>query len=129
MGGGVGAGMDLRGAICAKRHTCRVCVTASMDALHFIEPIHVGDIVVLHAQVNYTHKTSLEVGVRVEAEKTLTGERRHAASAYLTFVALDDERRPVPVPPLKLATPDEKRRFAEAEGRRARRLEWRARKK
>ena len=98
-GGRVMEWMDLAAAACATRYARRVCVTASMDALHFISPIHLGEIVMLKAQVNYTHRTSLEVGVRVEAENPLSGEQRHAVSAYLTLVALGDDGRPTPVPP------------------------------
>src|SRR3989338_4429176 len=92
-GGQVMAWMDLAAAACANRHARRVCVTASMDAIHFISPIKLGEIVIVKAQVNYTHRTSMEIGVRVEAENPLTGQKRHALSGYLTFVALDAKGR------------------------------------
>ena len=99
-----------------------------MDDLHFISPVKIGNIVILKARVNYTGKTSLEVGVKIEAEEPLTGRRQHTASAYLTFVAMDEKGRPVLVPPLDPRSADAKRRFKEAEVRRAWRLEQRARK-
>lgn len=121
-GGTVMSWIDLAAAACANRHTRTVCVTASMDALDFLAPIHLGDIVILRAQVNYTHRTSLEVGVRVESENPFTGERRHTASAYLTFVALNKKGKPTPVPPLLVQGATEKQRFQEAEQRRKVRL-------
>jgi len=116
-GGTVMSWIDLAAAACANRHTRSVCVTASMDALDFLAPIHLGDIVIIRAQVNYTHNTSLEVGVRVESENPLTGETRHTASAYLTFVALS-KGKPTAVPPLTVKTAIEKQRYKEAEQRR-----------
>lgn len=121
------AWMDLAAAACAARHARKVCVTASMDALHFISPIHLGEIVVIKAQVNFTHRTSLEVGVRVDAENPRTGEWRHAVSGYLTFVAIDAKGHPTPVPALLLKTAEEKRRFREAAKRREERLTWKTR--
>ena len=126
-GGQIMAWTDLIASIVASRHTRRICVTASMDEFHFISPVRVGDIVILKASVNYTHKTSLEVGVRVESEDPLTGERKHTGSSYLTFVAIDDQRRPIEVPPVIPETPDEKRRFQEAKERRDNRLAHRSR--
>jgi len=121
--GGVILGMlDRVGAVSAIRHAQRVCVTVSMDRVDFREPIHLGELVTMYASVNYAHRTSIEVGVRVEAENLLTGERRHTNSCYLTFVAIDDAGLPVPVPPVVPETEEEKRRYAEAEARRARRL-------
>lgn len=121
-GGTVMSWIDLAAAACANRHTRMVCVTASMDALDFVAPIHLGDIVILRAQINYTHRTSLEVGVRIESENPFTGETRHTASAYLTFVALDKNGKPAEVPPLLVQSSIEKQRFAEAEQRRKVRL-------
>ncbi len=121
--GGVILGMlDRVGAVSAIRHAQRVCVTASVDRVDFREPIHLGELVTMYASVNYAHRTSLEVGVRVEAENLLTGVRRHTNTCYLTFVALDDEGRPVPVPPVAPETDDEQRRYREADVRRAQRV-------
>jgi len=124
-GGQVMAWIDICAGIAAQRHARQVVVTASMDDLHFRSPIHQGEFVVLKAQVNRSFHTSMEVGVRVEAENPLTGERRHCSSAYLTFVALDESGQRVLLPPLKPETDDEKRRYAEAAERRRYRLERR----
>jgi acyl-CoA hydrolase len=88
----------------------------------FREPIHLGELVTMHAMVNYAHRTSLEVGVRVEAENLVTGVRRHTNSCYLTFVAIDDAGHPVEVPPVLPETEEERRRFDAAERRRAHRI-------
>ncbi|MBI4212112.1 MAG: acyl-CoA thioesterase [Deltaproteobacteria bacterium] len=128
-GGTVMAWIDLAAAACANRHTRKVCVTASMDELHFLSPIHLGEIVILKANVNYTHRTSLEVGVRVESEDPFTGERRHTASAYLTFVALDKKGSPTPVPPVLPQTAQEKMWFEEARVRRIARLSSKGRRR
>jgi acyl-CoA hydrolase len=114
--------LDRVGAVSAIRHAQRVCVTVSVDRVDFREPIHLGELVTMYASVNYAHRTSIEIGVRVEAENLLTGTRRHTNSCYLTFVAIDDAGLPVPVPPVVPETAEEKRRYAEAEARRARRL-------
>lgn len=121
--GGVLLGMmDRVGAVSAIRHAHKVCVTVSMDRVDFHEPIHLGELVTMSAMVNYTHRTSLEVGVRVEAENPFTGVKRHTNSCYLTFVAIDDAGRPSEVPPVIPETPEEKRRYEEASERRERRL-------
>jgi acyl-CoA hydrolase len=121
--GGVILGMlDRVGAVSAIRHAQRVCVTVSVDRVDFREPIHVEDLVTMYASVNYAHRTSVEVGVRVEAENLLTGVRRHTNTCYLTFVAIDDSGRPTPVPPVLPETEEEKRRYREAEARRAHRI-------
>jgi acyl-CoA hydrolase len=117
--------MDKTAAIAAVRHSRSPCVTASIDRVDFREPIHVGDLVVMKASVNYAGRTSMEVGVRVEAEDLLSGRRRHTNSCYLTFVAVDRDGRPVEVPPLIPETPVEVRRHAAAAERRRRRLEER----
>ncbi|NOX62056.1 MAG: acyl-CoA thioesterase [Chloroflexi bacterium] len=124
-GGQVMAWIDICAGIAAMRHAREITVTASMDDLHFLAPIRTGEVVILKAQVNRAFGASLEVGVRVEAENPLTGERRHCSSAYLTFVALDKEGRKVPVPPLIPETEDEIRRYEEAAERRRVRLERR----
>jgi acyl-CoA hydrolase len=121
--GGVILGMlDRVGAVSAIRHAQRVCVTASVDRVDFREPIHLGELVTMYASVNYAHRTSVEVGVRVEAENLLTGERRHTNTCYLTFVAIDEAGRPAAVPPVVPETGEERRRFSEAEARRAQRM-------
>ena len=114
--------MDRTAAVAAFRHCRKNVVTASIDRVDFREPIHVGDLVVMQASVNYVGRTSMEVGVRVEAEELLTGRRRHTNSCYLTFVAVDREGRPVEIPGVLAETPDEKRRFHAAEQRRQVRL-------
>ena len=121
--GGVILGMlDRVGAVSAIRHSQRICVTASVDRVDFREPIHLGELVTMYASVNYAHRTSIEVGVRVEAENLLTGVRRHTNTCYLTFVALDDAGHPAAVPPVLPETDVERRRYGEAEARRAQRL-------
>ena len=100
-------------------------VTASIDRVDFREPIYLGDLVVMKASINYVGRTSMEVGVRVEAENLLTGRRRHTNSCYLTFVAVDSNGRPIDVPLLEPETEDEWRRNAAARERRRRRLEER----
>jgi acyl-CoA hydrolase len=110
--------IDLTGALAAYRHTHTNIVTASMDHIDFIQPIHVGDLLILKSSVNRAFTTSLEVGVKVWVENTQTGQTRHAASAYLVFVAIDREGRRLKVPPLLPETPDEQRRYADAQLRR-----------
>ena len=124
-GGAILALMDKCAAVAAFRHARSNCVTASIDRVDFREPIHVGDLVVMKASVNFAGRTSMEIGVRVEAEDLLTGRRRHTNSCYLTFVAIDRNGRPVEVPPVIPETDDERRRFAGAQARRKRRLEER----
>jgi acyl-CoA hydrolase len=126
-GGVIMAMMDKTAAIAAYRHCRAPVVTASVDRVDFREPIHLGDLVVMKASVNYVGKTSMEVGVRVEAEELLTGRRRHTNSCYLTFVAVDRNGRPIEVPGLQPETPEEKRRYQAATERRARRVEERQR--
>lgn len=124
--GGVILGMmDKCAAIAAFRHCRSSVVTASIDRVDFREPIHLGDLVVMKASVNFVGRSSMEVGVRVEAEELLTGHRRHTNSCYLTFVAVDRNGKPIEVPDLRPETPDEKRRFEAAQARRRRRLEER----
>ena len=114
--------IDIAAGISAGRHAGGPVVTASMDRLHFIEPVNLGEIVTLQAQVNFAAHTSMEVGVRVLAESRPGGERRQATRAYLTFVAIDYAGRPRPVPPVRAETSEEKRRFSEAARRRTERL-------
>jgi acyl-CoA hydrolase len=115
--------IDIAAAIAAQRHSQKQVVTASIDALHFVAPVKKGWIVNLKASVNYAAKSSMEIGVRVDAENPITGEKFHTASAYLTFVALDSNSKPTSVPKLIPETEDEKRRFQRAQQRRERRLQ------
>jgi acyl-CoA hydrolase len=117
--------MDKAAAIAAIRHARLTVVTASIDRVDFREPVKVGDLVVMQASVNYVGRSSMEVGVRVEAEDLLTGNRRHTNSCYLTFVAIDQNGRPVEVPLLMPETPEQERRYEAAKERRRRRLEER----
>ncbi len=102
----------------AIRHARMSIVTVCVDHLTFLRPIHVGDVIVVKASVNYVGHTSIEVGVRVETERLTTGEIEHVGSAYLTMVALNREGQPIPVPPLLLESEEDARRFREAEQRR-----------
>jgi len=108
--------------IAAIRHCGSRVVTAGMDRMTFLEPVMVGELVTFRATVNAAWRTSVEVGVRVEAENVRDGTRRHVSTAYLTMVALDDEGRPSPVPPIEPETDDEQRRQREADLRRSNRL-------
>ena len=114
--------MDRVAAVSAIRHAQVPCVTVSVDRVHFREPIHVGELVTMYASVNYAHRTSIEVGIRVEAENVLTGVRRHTNSCYLTYVAIDQAGRPVAVPPVLPETDEERARYQAAELRRAQRI-------
>ncbi len=126
-GGVVVQWIDVCAGVAAMRHAGGPTVTASIDRLDFMSPIHVGDIVILQAQVNFVHKTSMEVGCRVETEDPRTRARRYTTKAYLTFVAVDESGRPRPVPALVVTTDDERRRQNQAAARRAARLEARRR--
>lgn len=110
--------IDLVGAMAAYRHSRTHVVTAAMDHIDFIQPVHVGDLLILKASVNRAFSKSLEVGVKVWAENTMAGLYRHVASAYLVFVAIDNNGNPVRVPELTPETPDELRRFEGAHRRR-----------
>jgi uncharacterized protein (TIGR00369 family) len=114
--------IDTAAGIAAGQHAGGPTVTASLDELSFLHPVRVGHIVFVHASVNDVGRTSMEVGVRVEAEDPLSGERTHTSSAYLVFVALDEQGRPRPVAPLRPETDLERRRQAEARIRREHRL-------
>jgi acyl-CoA hydrolase len=124
-GGVILAMMDTTAAVAAIRHARGTCVTASIDRVDFREPIHLGDLVIMKASVNYVGRSSMEVGVRVEAEDMVSGKRRHTNSCYLTFVAVDRNGRPVEVAAIRPETADEVRRFHAAAERRRRRLEER----
>jgi acyl-CoA hydrolase len=119
--------IDLTGAVCAMRHARMGVVTASIDRMEFKAPMHVGELMLLYASVNRIGRQSMEIGVRVVVENLLTGEQRHAASAYLTFVAMGPDKKPAAVPELILETPTHERRNREAEMRRQLRLEERKR--
>jgi acyl-CoA hydrolase len=108
--------------LAAVRHCGGRVVTAGMDRMAFVEPVHVGNLVTCRAMVNAVWKSSMEVGVRVEAEDPRTRETRHTSTAYLTMVAVDTEGKPVPVPPLEVDGEVEERRQREAELRRKNRL-------
>jgi acyl-CoA hydrolase len=117
---------DEAAGLAAIKHSRTRVTTAGVDRMAFLVPVFVGELVTFKAMVNAAWRTSMEMGVRVEAENPLTGEVRHTNSAYFTFVALDDERRPTPVAPVAAATPTEQRRMREAELRRTNRLAERA---
>jgi uncharacterized protein (TIGR00369 family) len=121
--------IDTAAGVVASRHARSNAVTASIDRLDFHHPVLVGDLLFIKGSLNFVGRTSMEVGVRVEAENIMTGEIRHTASAYLTFVALDDHGKPQEVPPLILETEDEFRRNHEAEIRREARLAEKRREK
>lgn len=121
-GGTIMSWIDIAAAISAGKHCKKDVVTASIDALHFIAPAYVGWVVEVYARVTYVSKTSMEVGVRVESVAPKDGMRVHTATAYLTFVALDDCGKATDVPPLKLETEDDKRRAQKAIERRKYRL-------
>jgi len=121
-GGTISSWIDICAAIAAQRHCRGPAVTASFDALNFVKPVLKGWVVNLRASVNFAARTSMEVGVRVDAENPTTGETFHTATAYLTFVALGPDKKPVAVPPVLPETPDEVRRFQAAQKRREQRL-------
>jgi acyl-CoA hydrolase len=125
LGGRLMHWVDIAAALSAQRHSGRICVTASVDEMSFIGPVKLGQVVRLRASVNRAFKTSMEVGVRVIVEDFRTGDTRHVSTAYLTFVAIDEIGKGVPVPSLEPETEDEKRRYAEAESRRSVRLQKR----
>jgi uncharacterized protein (TIGR00369 family) len=121
-GGSVMRLVDTAGGLAAIKHSSGPVVTVAMDEMSFMEPVRVGDVVTVKAMVNEVGTTSMEVGVRVEAENPVTGACVHSSSAYLVYVALDDNGTPRPVPPLEPESPDERRRQAEAKLRRRARL-------
>ncbi len=121
-GGTVMGWIDIAAAIAAGRHARKIVVTASVDALNFVAPIRLGQVVHIRASVNRAFHSSIEVGVRVDAEEQLTGKRSHCVNAYLTFVALDEKGKPTAVSPVTPKTADEKRRFSQALKRKEARL-------
>jgi acyl-CoA hydrolase len=124
-GGEVMKLVDTAAGIAAIKHAGGMCVTVAIDEMSFLHPVHVGDLVTVRACVNDVGTTSLEVGVRVEVEAVTSGERKHTSSAYLVFVALDEEGKPRAVPPLVAETSLQHRRRREAQIRRRTRLEHR----
>lgn len=125
LGGKVMHLVDLAGAMAAMRHARRPVVTLSVDQLLFLQPVRVGELIVLRSSVNRVFRTSMEVGVKVTTEKLMTGERRHTCSAYLTFVALDENHKPTPITPVIPETEQEQRRYRQAGERRQYRLAMR----
>lgn len=114
--------VDEAGALACMRHAQRRVVTVAIDSMIFRNPIRIGDLVTLTAEVTYVGRTSIEVEVQVQAENPITGERTHTNTAYLVYVALDDNGKPTSVPPLMAETEDEKRKLLEAQERQKRRL-------
>lgn len=117
--------VDRAAAVAAIRHAGGACVTVSVDQVDFREPIHVGELVIARASVNFVGRTSMEVGVRVEAEHVASGRRRHTNSCYLTFVAIDAQERPRAVAPVVPNSDEEHRRFAAAQTRKQFRVQQR----
>ena len=122
-GGKVMQYMDLCAAMSAYKFARTAVVTASVDRLDFLAPARVGDMLILKSSVNYSHNTSMEVGVHIDAENVKTGKRRHTASAYLTFVSLDSNGKPQKVNDIIPKSDNEKRRYNEGKERHMQRLE------
>src|ERR1043166_6552211 len=118
LGGKVMHLVDLAGAMAAIRHARTPVVTAAVDSMQFIHPVRIGQLIVLRSSVNRVFRTSMEVGVQVETENLLTGEKLHTCSAYLTFVALDENRKAITIAPVVPETDQEKRRYEQAGERR-----------
>ena len=127
LGGKVMHLVDLAAAMAGLRHAHQPVVTASVDSLHFLHPVHIGELIILRSSVNRVFRSSMEIGVKVMTEKLLTGELLHTCSAYLTFVAVDQEGRAIAVPPVIPETEDEIRRYRQAGERREYRLAMRNR--
>lgn len=121
-GGVIMSIIDSCALIVASRHTHLNCVTASVDRLDFLSPVFIGNVVIAKGSINYTSKTSMEIGVSVDAECLVTGKKAHVASAYLTYVALDNDDKPTEIPGIILENDEQKKRFKEAEDRRKNRL-------
>jgi acyl-CoA hydrolase len=127
LGGTVMHLVDIAAAMAAMRHTRLPVVTASVDSFQFLHPVRIGELMMLRASVNRVFRTSMEVGVFVETENLISGKRVHTCSAYLTFVAIDSNGRPVPIEPVVPETEEEKRRYRQAGERRESRLALRSR--
>ena len=121
-GGAILRLIDEVGSVVALKHARTNVVTASVDRMDFYSPVYIGDMLRLNASINFVHRTSMEVGVRVEAENPFTGEVRHTGTCFLTYVGLDQKRKPTLVPALKLESDEDKRRWVEAQERRKARL-------
>ena len=121
-GGVILSMVDRAAGVASMRHSGRPCVTVSFDRVDFKEPIFTGELVTCKARVNFVGRTSMEIGVRVEAENLFTRTSRHTNSCYLTFVAIDANHRPVPVPPLEMESEEDERRFKEGRKRREARI-------
>jgi len=117
-GGEVLSMVDRAAAVAAMRHAGRACVTVSIDRVDFKEPIYTGELVTCVARVNFVGRSSMEIGVRVEAENLLSGVKRHTNTCLLTFVAIDDSHRPCRVPPLDVSDAEDERLFREGRRRR-----------
>jgi uncharacterized protein (TIGR00369 family) len=122
-GGSIMKLADEAGALACMRHAQKKVVTVAIDSMTFRQPIRIGDLIILNAEVSYTGRTSMEAEVQVLAENPITGERTHTNTAYLVYVALDDSGRPSSVPPLKAETEDEEGKMEKAKERQHRRLE------
>jgi uncharacterized protein (TIGR00369 family) len=114
--------VDEAGALACMRHAQRKVVTVAIDSMVFRQPIRIGDLIILNAEVSYAGRTSMEAEVQVQAENPITGERMHTNTAYLVYVALDDHGRPTSVPPLRAETEDETHRMERAKERQEYRL-------
>jgi acyl-CoA hydrolase len=121
-GGSIMKLVDTAAGLAATKHCGGLAVTAAMDEMTFLEPVYLGEVVTVKASVNEAFRTSMEVGVRVEAENVATGRKVHTSSAYLVFVAIDEQGKPRPVPPLVAETNEERQRQREARLRRDARL-------
>jgi uncharacterized protein (TIGR00369 family) len=113
---------DTAGGVCASRHARQRVVTVVLDSMTFEEPVYVGNLVTVHAAVTWTGRTSIETQVTIDAEDVMTGALRHISTAYFVYVAIDEHGRPTPVTPLDATTPEQRKRWNEAEARRASRL-------
>ena len=122
LGGRVMHLIDICAAMSAYKHARSHVVTASVDNMNFLAPAKKGDILILKSSVNYAHRTSMEIGVRIDAESPLTGELRHTATAYLTFVALNDNKKPTRIPGISPESKKEKYRFKEGQRRHKERI-------
>jgi uncharacterized protein (TIGR00369 family) len=116
---------DTAGGVCASRHTRQRVVTVVMDSMTFEEPVFVGDLVIVHAQVTWTGRTSIETEVTIKAENVMRGETRQISTAYFVYVATDQNGKPTPVKPLQPTTSEQRQRWRAAEERRARRMQHR----
>jgi len=124
-GGAILKHIDMVAGIVAQRYSQTNAVTVSMDKISFLKPVFVGNVLFVNARVNYVQKSSMEIEVNVEAEDIAKGTRVHTGNAFVTFVALDDDGKPTPVPKLKIENPEDKKRFEEGKIRMDRRIKER----